>query len=565
MARRKREIIALDAETDPFTHGDYPAPFVWGIADKDSEHFFWGDEITIKKQLLAHLATYPKGSIVYAHNGGKFDFHFLLDCLDPELLIVNGRIAKATILDGHIELRDSYMIIPIPLGVFDKFEIDYNLFKKDKREKNKKEIIKYLRQDCRVLLDLCTAFIERFGLNFTLAGTALKELKKTGYDVPQTSQRYDDKFRQFYYGGRVEVFKAGSFYAKDKPFEYADINSAYSKAMINNHWYGTQYFSDTVLPEKDKLGACLVTIKAVAKRCLPFRGDDNKLYFPNDDVERIYNVTGWEIIAGLDTGTLNIIEVINCYRPLLTENFKTYIQGWFDEKAANKGVCLMKYTFAKLMQNAGYGKFGQDGRRFSKFCIVPLGEFPELRKDRDGEAYDLNDGRQWQFHSDTETGQTFYKHDDPSDRFFNVPVASSITGWVRAYLFRHIHASKGVMYCDTDSIICEKFVGDVGDKLGEWEIEALCSEVHVAQRKMYAMRLWPHSEHGPIDKTKVASKGVRLSYDQIKNGVQNKSIVKYERDAPSYSVRFGQRFISRNIDFSSIEKSIKNNPEKTCI
>ena len=43
---------------------------------------------------------------------------------------------------------------------------------------------------------------------------------------------------------------------------------------------------------------------------------------------------------------------------------------------------------------------------------------------------------------------------------------------VRAYLWEHIHTSKGVMYCDTDSIICEEFVGKVGAELGEWEIEA---------------------------------------------------------------------------------------------
>lgn len=560
MAKRSRIILALDAETDPFTHGDIPEPFVWGLHNGESCPTFWGEPETIKKRLLEELAEYPQGTIVYGHNGGKFDFHFLLDVLDPDLMIVNGRIAKATVLDGQIELRDSYMIMPIPLSTFDKFEIDYNLLKKENRELNRPEITRYLIQDCKILWDAATSFINRFGLNMSLAGTAIKELKKTGYDIPKTSQRYDDKFRQFYYGGRVQTFKTGSFYAKDKPFIYADINSAYSKSMMQNHWFGVQYFSENKLPELDKLGPCLVCIDAIAKGCLPFRGDDNKLYFPDDEKIRNYKVSGWEVLAGLKTKTLEIKKVIFCYRPLLTENFSTYIQKWFEEKAASKGIDIFAYTFAKLMQNAAYGKLGQDGRKFSKFCIMKLGEWPEKIKDGEGVPLPMNHADQWQFHSDTETGHTFFKRADPSDRFFNVAVAASITGWVRAYLWEHIHASKGVMYCDTDSIICEEFIGKVGDKLGEWEIEAELSEAHIAQRKMYGCRVNPVGKFGPVNKTKIATKGVQLSFDEIKNGVETGSIIEYKRDAPSFSIRFGPRFVTRNIDLENVEKNMRNNP-----
>lgn len=560
MARKKRTILALDAETDPFKYGEKVFPFVWGLDDGESFTHFWGDEQTIKRRLISELEEYEKGTIVYAHNGGKFDFHFLLDCFDSELMIINGRIAKATMFDGKIEFRDSYLLVPLPLATFDKIEIDYQKFTKQNRDKNKNEIIRYLARDCRVLFNVVDSFINRFGLNLTVAGTALKELKKTGYDVPKTYDRYDSKFRQFYYGGRVQTFKVGSFYAKDQPFEYADINSAYSKGMMQNHWYGTQYFSDTKLPEAKDLGKCLVTIEAIGKSCLPFRGDDNKLYFPDDDLVRTYSVTGWEILAGLKTKTLEIKKVINCYRPLLTENFSEYITKWFDEKASYKGVDNVAYQFAKLMQNSAYGKFGQDGRRFSKFCIQKIGEWPELIKDANGEPLPLNDPAQWQFHSDTDTGLTFFKRADPSDSFFNVPVAASITGWVRAYLFEHIHASKGVMYCDTDSIICEKFVGKIGTELGEWEIEGYLSEAHIAQRKMYACRIWPHTGKGPINKTKTATKGVKLSYDEIKKGVENRSVIEYNFDAPSYSVKHGVRFVSRQTNFENIEKNSENNP-----
>jgi hypothetical protein len=315
------------------------------------------------------------------------------------------------------------------------------------------------------------------------------------------------------------------------------------------------------LPEdNEKLGVCLVELKAVAKGCLPFRGTNNKLYFPDDEEIRLYRVTGWEILAGIETGTLEIKEVIKCYRPLLTQDFSEYITKWFKEKAEAKGKDFIAYQFAKLMQNSAYGKFGQDGRRFSKFCLMEIGEWPELIKDNDGEDLPMDHPEQWQFHSDTETGHTFFKRLDPSDKFYNVPVAASITGWVRAYLWRNIHASKGVIYCDTDSIICEEFGGETGLELGQWEIEAELSEAHIAQRKMYACRITPIGKHGPVNKTKIACKGVRLSYDEIKNGVQNRELLEYKRDAPTFSVRFGPRFVTRKIDFNNIEKGCENNP-----
>lgn len=560
MAKREKIILTLDAETDPFKHGDIPEPFLWGLDDGESCVTFWGEAEKIKKDLLLELSTYPKGTIVYAHNGGKFDFHFLLDCLDPELMIINGRIAVATLFGGQIELRDSYLLIPLPLATFDKIEIDYDKMKKENRDRYKDEITIYLRKDCRILHEIVTRFIDRFGLNLTLAGTAIKELKKTGYNVPSTSQRYDDKFRPFYYGGRVQTFKTGSFIATDSPFIFADINSAYPTAMMQRHWFGTEYFSTTELPARDKLGPCLITLDAVARGCLPFRGHDNKLYFPDDNETRRYNVTGWEILAGLDTDSLEIKNVILCYRPLLTENFEGYISKWFKEKAEAKGKDFLAYQFAKLMQNSAYGKFGQDGRRFSKFCILPVGEWPDLILGKNGEPLPMSDTEQWQFHSDTETGYTFFKRSDPSDKFYNVPVAASITGWVRAYLWRNIHASEGVMYCDTDSIICEKFNGVVGKELGQWEIEAELSEVHIAQRKMYACRKTPVSDIGPVNAVKVATKGVRLTFDQIKNAVSTGSVIEYERDAPTFSVKHGARFVSRKIDFQNIEKSCINNP-----
>ena len=93
--------------------------------------------------------------IFYAHNGGKFDFHFilheLLELHDEDLLeimCIGARIVK--IKTPTCEFRDSFCIIPRPLKSIvyaDKKEIDFAKMEKGVRDEHKTEIISYLKQD----------------------------------------------------------------------------------------------------------------------------------------------------------------------------------------------------------------------------------------------------------------------------------------------------------------------------------------------------------------------------------------------------------------------------------
>lgn len=552
MTKKERLITTLDAETDPFEYGaDFPRPFVWGTYnEQDDYRYFWGEEKQISKQLMEYLETLADGSIVYAHNGGKFDFHFLLEYFDEDIKIINGRIAKCTLFDGRIELRDSYLIIPVALGQFDKIEIDYNKMKKDQREKNKNEIIRYLRKDCTSLFSLVKTFYDRFGLNLTLASTALKELKKTGYDVSNTFDRYDAKFRPFYFGGRVQCFKTGHFKAKDEPMDYADINSAYSYAMKHEHWFDSNHKELLKLPDREN-GSWFAKITAKSEGVLPSRCEKSKkLMFTLDDDYKEYYASGWEINKGLEHGKLKIKSVTRAYVPMFLRCFSEYIDKWFAEKAAAKGVDPIAYLFAKLMQNAAYGKFGQDGRKFEDYRLVERGQWPERTK------LEIENGAdKWRFKSDTDSGMSLFYRPAPTDKFYNVPTAASITAFVRAYLFENILASDDPIYCDTDSIICRKFNGNIGAELGQWEIEAKLHEVFVAQKKMYAAREWVHSDKGPINKTKVATKGVRLSFKEIAGSFGDE--ITHKKDAPAYSLSKGPRYIQRKINL----KDVANNAQ----
>lgn len=530
-----KRLATIDCETDPFKFGRVPKPFAWGIEYDNGEfHYFWGDDCT--EQLIQYLVG-ESDLILYAHNGGKFDFFFLLSYLDNDLFIINGRIAKATLFDGAIEIRDSFLIIPVPLAEHDKIEIDYNKFEREERDNHKNEIIRYLKRDCSALLELIMYFWETFGDKLTIASTAFMEIKKTGYVVSNTTESFDNLFRHFYFGGRVQCFKTGAFV---EPLKYVDINSAYPASMKYNHWYGPGYNERSTLPDIEN-GSWYAEIQAVAFDCLPCRGDDNKLYFPNDGISRRYYASGWEIQAGLDTGSLKIEKVYCVFTPKQTMSFSEYVDKYYAQKLhAKETKDPIMELFAKILLNSGYGKFAQDGRDFKKFMLLEFGEKP-----------DLCEG--WKFHADTDFNSTIWEKPDPLYRFFNVATAASITAHVRSFLFRNIHESDNVLYCDTDSLICSKFNGAISKQLGEWSLEADIEEAYIAQRKMYAL-LTSDGKH------KVASKGVRLNFDQIKNGVLKGEEILTEREAPAFSLKYGARFLDRKTNFTNLQKNALNNP-----
>jgi len=557
MGRKKKTICTFDCETDPFKLNRHPEPFTVGFYRGDIYVDFWGKDCF--DQFIDYLKD-EKDLIIYAHNGGKFDIFFMLEHLDPELMIINGRIVKATIFDGAIEIRDSYSIIPIPLNSYKKDDVDYGIFEKEVRNlpKNKRVILEYQKADCVYLHELVFAFNENYGNKLTLASAAFNELKKTGYEVSRSFNNYDEKFRPFYFGGRVQCFKVGNFY---EPVEYVDINSAYSKSMLENHWYGNQYIQKLRIPDSEN-GSYFADILAVSYGALPIKHEvaknDFRLIFPSDDKPRRYKVTGHEIIVGLKTGTLKIKKVYSVYKPLFTRNFSEYVNHFFElkDKAKKEGDKIM-YLFAKFFLNACYGKFGQDGRKFKKFVIEDYGNWPE--NDPNWE----HDFR-WKPYCDAPENKRIFYRDDPSEKFFNVSTAASVTGWVRAYLWENICSSDTPYYCDTDSIMCKKFNGNISDKIGDWGIECIFNDVHIAQKKMYSgsyyKKEWPFVDY------KVASKGVRFNediknqYEEIKNGIKYSKEILVKKDSPAYSLKFPKgRFLEKSVSFKNIYKNLVEN------
>ncbi|MGI0068848.1 MAG: hypothetical protein ACREAN_01175, partial [Nitrosopumilaceae archaeon] len=200
-----KSIFTIDCETDPFKKYRFPQPFLWGIYDGSS---YWQFERT--QDVVDFVSETP--GIFYAHNGGRFDYHFLLDYAEPftDTMIINGRLAKWKL--GQAELRDSFNILPVALREYKKDVFDYSLMESESRSKPviRAQIEEYLKHDCIYLHELVSGFVKQFGLHLTQAAASMNLWKKeSGFRLPNTGSDLYDKLKPFYFGGRVQCFRQG--------------------------------------------------------------------------------------------------------------------------------------------------------------------------------------------------------------------------------------------------------------------------------------------------------------------------------------------------------------------
>ena len=179
---------------------------------------------------------------MYGHNGGKFDSNYLKQYVEhyDRVSFINGRLARFNL--GIAEFRDSMNIFPTGLAAYKKQAFDYAILDRTRRYRpdNWKRILEYLESDCVNLFEIVYAFRERFGPTLTQASAAMRKWAALSAEViPQTRfPKFYDRFKPFYFGGRVECFHVGLI---GKPFKVVDINSAYPYAMLRRHPYSLTY------------------------------------------------------------------------------------------------------------------------------------------------------------------------------------------------------------------------------------------------------------------------------------------------------------------------------------
>ena len=538
-----REIWVADSETDPFELGVIPEPFVWGVYHGYGVSNYW--QFSDTDEFVDFVS--KRNILLYAHNGGKFDWHFISHRFESgsDLLIINGRLARFTI--GKCEFRDSFNLMPVSLEQYNKMKFDYSKMHRTQRHLHMPEISKYLKSDCVNLWNMIHGFDRDYGRHITQATAAMKfwtqRLKKK---VPRSDSDFYDFIKPFYYGGRVQCFEQGDFMADTMS---VDINSAYPFAMLSNHPYSTTYKIKPGKPRKllKNWGPLLFVIEANSKGAFPYRGTNKKLYFPDDGEVRKYTVTGWELIAALETETADNIRFIEYIEFDETENFSEYVNYFWElrQEFKNKGDHGGEF-YCKIFLNSLYGKFGMDIRKHKNYVLHSRDKFKEL-------SYELGDGetiqnfKEWIIHAE--------QAKQGKKRFYNLATAASITGYVRAMLWRAICEAERPFYCDTDSITATSFSDSVklSKQLGEWEIENHYDRVIVCGKKLYAMHSRtkaPNCDGATCTNRKhwkMASKGARLEFDDlIKIAAGEK--VNYNNIVPTFSMsKEKPTFVSREI------------------
>lgn len=555
------KIATADCETDPFKVGRTKIePFVFGIYDGEKFLSFWGDDCV--KQFIDYLLSEEcEPMVIYAHNGGKFDWLFLRQYLDADIMFIGSRIVKATIGNGKHTLYDSYANMPVPLSNFvagdgrKKQTFDYSLMERRTREKYKKEIIHYLADDCVVLWSAISDWREMFGTkSLTMASAATKLLKEgindIGLKLQPLSEKQDEFYRQFYFGGRVECFESGVL--KPSPgneWKMYDIHSSYPATMDElEHPVSNCVHHSYKITEKTDFA--IITAKSYG--ALPWRDEKGNIKFPHA-TQKFY-ACGHEIRAALELGLLEIICVHDAIEFTHRTTFSEFIKRFYRLRmSAQADGNAMLVLFYKLVMNSSYGKTAIDPRKFKESVLIELGSFPEgtLYNDPSFELIQDETLREkawslaWRPAEIIGDRMLWERNIKTIGRFLNVACGASITSGSRAKLLRGLAASTRPVYCDTDSIMCEEFRGVVTAKeLGTWGLEKTGDLVAIGGKKMYAM-----FKDGVC--VKKASKGVNISPEEI-CAVASGNSVEYVAEAPIMQFNGQNAILRRTIRNTAI-------------
>ncbi len=554
--RLKRKVAVIDFETDPFKYGRIPHPFCCEFYSDDITQVFWGPDCA--DQLAEWLEKQEQAYLIYAHNGGKFDFHFLLKYIENPALIIKTRIVSAKLF--HHEIRDSFAILPVPLRDYDKMEFDYSKMEPHCREKNKAEILEYLHSDCLNLFALVHSFVERFGPRLTIGGTAIREIQKL-HPFQKSGSRHDKVFRDYYFGGRVQCFQTGIIRG---PVKLVDRNSMYPAAMAEKlHPINGRFDYGDTMPDNFDM-PFFVKFRGRNNNALPCLDDDGSLTFTRRD--GIFYACSHELEVALEHNLVQIDEVLECLVSTQAISFREFVELHYNLKSEAKAEGdKITELFEKLLLNSGYGRTGINPANFADWIIHrDFGNDEELIEQGYTQTADYEVVELWSRPAQIK-----------EEQYCDVAIAASITSASRANLLQNLQLAIEPMYCDTDSIMCREFTGDTDKyRLGAWDEEKITENVAIAGKKLYAMysddaltqfkgtkrgngqyqcakcklafsNPKKHREHQLECKVKLSSKGGSLNLDEIVRICQGETI-RYENDAPTFSLKDEPRFISRN-------------------
>lgn len=541
----------VDSETDPFKQGRVPKPFVIGHYWDGGYERFWGDDCV--DQYFNWLRASKMSFLIYAHNGGKFDFHFFFEYLENPIVVISGRIVQAACMKEGTEpakhfFQDSYAILPFALETYRKTKIDYKLFERHLRENNREKIEAYLYDDCRDLFDLVSDYNETFGHTITVGSNAMKQLRKL-HHFERCDPKNDAHYRNYYFGGRVQCFEIGVITG---PFRVVDVNSEYPAAMRDfKHPLNGNFETSDTMPDNFDY-PFFIHFTGYNRGALPTRTREGITF----DVEYgEFYACSHEIKTALEYGLIDIEKVHSCEVSLECGDFAEFVNHYYGLKEACKksgdriGELKWKYVC-----NSAYGKFAQNPENYFDWRIV-----------RDYDDTLVMESEGWDVYNRFPEFEIWRKKAEfDRSAYYDVAIAASITSAARSILLRGLQNAIRPIYCDTDSLICADFKGDIDPyRLGAWKDEGTSPIVAIAGKKLYALLdrlptqietkringlVTDHRSRRDYEKCigikKTVSKGGNLSAVDIIAMCQGGQ-VDYTNPVPNFSLRSAPKFTSR--------------------
>jgi hypothetical protein len=600
-ARQRRANMAiLDMETDPFDNikRDRINPFLCvlysprfdelGVATDPGQpgcHIIWEEN---HDELIARVVEFieglPEKFTVYAHNGGKFDYMFLVSRLRGAVSF-KGRGIMSAKVNGH-ELRDSLLVIPESLANIQKDAFDYHNMQRGKRARFRDEITRYCVSDCRYLYGIVDAFRSEFGPRLTIGQAGLGELRKH-YKIKPFREGWDGYIRQYYFGGRVECIEGAGDFRGD--YKMYDINSSYPNVMAKFKHPVGDFFDYTLRTGDPSDDTCFVDLDCLNSGPGSNPGRPGGALIGRDAEGRTtarlphgrFMTTIHEFEVARRYGLISNVKINFCVDCRERTTFAKFVLPLYDRRQMIKGeLQAMKARggegsqawydlardslFVKLILNSCYGKTGQNPRNFKDHWITDphqappgawLASIADLASEADrilyGDGPEFMDERYW-----------IWTKPAPRHTYNNVGVAASVTGAARAVLLEAMQHADGAIYCDTDSLICRSLdhvpgVIDIdATRLGAWNLDDTSSRVLIVGKKTYGLwhdtpkvRTLAQLRYGLAPDFTIKSKGVPtggLAWHDLLAMLNGQSTLTVNR-APTLD-RFGrQRYIEREI------------------
>lgn len=444
------------------------------------------------------------GDTVFAHAGGRYDHRFLLEHIKAKgwnfrANLSGGTIVILTVNNGSrtIKFGDSYRLMPDSLEKIGKtvglhkLEVNPSLI----HEMSAAETLAYCFRDCEVALkglQLMRDTLTTAGADFafTLASIASRYIRRSPLDWHKFTVRKLGKWRprpdfliwdkecyKSYYGGRCEMFRQGIITGK---LYWYDIVSSYPASMrgVLPLYYKGYFVPPVNMRSLSKylshvgITDCTVNVpKGEYITCLPVKGEGDRLSFPTGLVSGSW--TNIELKRALELG-YEFVDVRGQHR----FEGETWLSGYVDkfyqlrQAAKNAKDEFGSYAY-KILLNSSYGKTVETVDRVS---YMTGGEV--LAAQEEGARIEA-----------TPTQGVFAAMMEELGPFRHSAAGSYITAYSRLRLFDMAHAmhKKGakLIYCDTDSLMLDMPIENTGNKLGDWELVDILSEVEVILPKVY--------------------------------------------------------------------------------